>query len=71
MQQKHKTCPKQWWGKTHILPSEVSKVVIPSTCSSAHTKNKTIGKGDVLLQPEMIYLVSVYVTTFLPISIAP
>ena len=45
MQQKHETCPKtikQWWHETPILPSEVSKLMIPRTLSSAHTKNKNI-----------------------------
>ena len=48
MQQKHETCPqtiKQWWHETHILPNELSQLMIPRTCSSAHTKNKNIRKG--------------------------
>lgn len=40
MQQKHELYPqteKQWWNETHILPSEVSKLVTPRTCFSEHT----------------------------------
>ena len=36
MQQKHETCPKtikQWWHETYILPSELSKLMTPKTCS--------------------------------------
>ena len=35
---------KQRWNKTHILPSEVSKLTIPRTCFSACTENKNIRK---------------------------
>ena len=30
----------------HILPSELSKWMIPGTCFSAFARNKTIGKGE-------------------------
>ena len=36
MQPKHEICPqtiKQWWHETHILPSELRKLIIPRTCS--------------------------------------
>ena len=31
---------KQWWDETHILPRELSKLMIARTGSSARTKNK-------------------------------
>ena len=67
---------KQWWSETHILPSEVSKLVIPRTCSSVRTekkkkKKKKTGKGDIILKAEMIPHILAYVTDFLFISIAP
>ena len=74
MQQKHEKHPqtiKQWWDETHILPSEVTNLMIPRICFSAHTKNKNIGKGDLILKLEMIYRIIIYVTTFLLISVAP
>ena len=46
MKQKHETCPqamKQWWNETHILPSELNKLVIPRI-HSLHTNNKNIRK---------------------------
>ena len=45
MEQKHKTCPqtiKQWWLETHILPRELSKLMIPRTCSLHRFKKSTI-----------------------------
>ena len=68
LQQKCATCPqtiKQWWTETHILPSEVGKLMIPSACFSVHTKNKNIGKGDIILEPEMIYHILVQVNCLL------
>ena len=35
---------KQWWNETHMLPSELSKLMIPRTCFSAHSKSKNKGK---------------------------
>lgn len=59
---------KQWWNEAHILPSGLGKLMIPRTGSSACTKDKTQGKGDVILKTEMIYHILVYVTAFLLIS---
>ena len=44
MKQKHGRYPKtekQWRHETHILPSELSKLMIPTTCS-LHTKERII-----------------------------
>ena len=43
--------------------------MIPRTCFSAHITNKNIGKGDIILKPEMIYYILVNIATFLLISI--
>ena len=45
--------------------------MIPRTCFSVHTKNKNVGKGDIMLKPEMIYPILVYVIPLLLISIVP
>ena len=69
-----KTCSriiKERWTETHIPPSEVSKFMIPRTCASVLTKNKTQGKCNLILKPETICHILIYVTAFLLISIAP
>ena len=61
------TPPRQWY----ILPTDVSKLLIPRTCSSMHTKDKTIGKSDIILKPEVLYHTLVYITALWVVSIAP
>ena len=42
MDQKHKTCPqtiKPQWPETHVLPSELSRLMSPQGILSIHTKH--------------------------------
>ena len=36
-----------------------------------HTKDKTIGKSDIILKPEVLYHTLVYITALWVVSIAP
>ena len=36
---------KQWWHKTHILPSELSKLMTPGHTLCTH-RNNNLWKGD-------------------------
>ena len=55
----------------YILPTDVSKLLIPRRCSSMYTKDKNTGKSDIMLKPEMIYHTLVYMTALLVVSIVP
>ena len=69
---KHAPKPiKQQWNKTHILPSDLSKLMIPRTCSSRRNKNKNIRKGWHYTETWDDLPFLTYVTTFLLISIVP
>lgn len=58
MQQKNETHPqtvKQWWPEAHLLPGDLSNLMVPRTCSSACAINENVIKGGSTLKPGMIH----------------